>query len=769
MRLGPLDPEFDWWHLLIRWVMPHDRSLSEIQGLPTPDPIQAWSPVLSDVLLAMSSVAVTLGVLYFLFQVVQVTIHAGWSGEAISREWHSIWGPARLALGMAMITPIANGMSLVQMGVLQISSWSGQLGNHIHRLAVTRLASLSETARPLYGEAELAMRLRGVVLADLCARSWNYHDLRPMTMRDSGALTNLRALLETERVMRVTMQDGSAVLSGIKLRTRTGAAISECPVVRVSWSGRQDAPDAENAVARNARSLSLLPQFGLPPEQHARLLDLWRAALEDIARDWEPIGRRLLRGTLGAAAFAGEEGTPAGRPDIEADFRAWEAAALARWRAATLQTIALVREAPRASGTNIEETIRRGWLALPTLFWRAVSTMHDAWTVAQVVPDFEPNNIEERSRPRATEAVKFERYRRMVQALGGVLLQPAVAPATAGAASAAAAPTNPVPGAVTTRGWLLPFEFVPQIDLARGSAVLQMADWGFGLFQAGAVAWAGGTAVGWLSSVSSVVGAILGAMSGSAVGGPGAGTAAGAATGAVVGGLVGFAAVVAKIAGGVMVLAGLVFAYVLPSLPMVVMTLFAVGCLVLMVEAVIAAPIWAMAHMKLSGDRFLDQSHLPGYEILLSLFLRIPIAMAGFVFAVLVADVVIWLTTLLMSRSFGSHVFEHVSGNLSYVTVLAILIVMAALAWQASYRAFTMINELPDRVLRWIRIQSAAPTDDGQKYVTGMFVMGMQRTGAAMQAGTQALGAGLQQGGRRALPAPGVASRIPRPPGGGAS
>src|SRR5690606_34357082 len=69
----------------------------------------------------------------------------------------------------------------------------------------------------------------------------------------------------------------------------------------------------------------------------------------------------------------------------------------------------------------------------------------------------------------------------------------------------------------------------------------------------------------------------------------------------------------------VLIAAGAVHAYVLPMIPYVMMFFFIAGMLVLVVESLVAAPIWAFSHIRMDGDDFVSDVQRPGYMIAFNL------------------------------------------------------------------------------------------------------------------------------------------------------
>jgi len=140
-----------------------------------------------------------------------------------------------------------------------------------------------------------------------------------------------------------------------------------------------------------------------------------------------------------------------------------------------------------------------------------------------------------------------------------------------------------------------------------------------------------------------------------------------------------------------------------------------------------------------------------------NLFCRIPIAVIGFVFVVLVIDVVLYLTWWILNRAL---VIDYTGRNTGLIGDFVAIIVIAVVAVSVVVRSIGIIHTLPDRVLSWVRVQAADPVaDDGNRLVAvGGAVVTRTITpvagGASVAAATaRRLGGPLQ---------PGIASKLPR-------
>lgn len=152
---------------------------------------------------------------------------------------------------------------------------------------------------------------------------------------------------------------------------------------------------------------------------------------------------------------------------------------------------------------------------------------------------------------------------------------------------------------------------------------------------------------------------------------------------------------------------GIVHAYVLPLVPFITMTFFTFSMLILVAEAVIAAPLWAFFHIRMDGQEFVDSAQRPGYMILFNLLLRPSLALFGLYFASLIFDAGAWLIGQTFGAAvigmFGSHGFE-------LLGIIVAMVIMTFMHYQMAMRSFQLCSAVPDRVSRWF---GASPDGDG--------------------------------------------------------
>lgn len=153
------------------------------------------------------------------------------------------------------------------------------------------------------------------------------------------------------------------------------------------------------------------------------------------------------------------------------------------------------------------------------------------------------------------------------------------------------------------------------------------------------------------------------------------------------------------IAGILLLPIAIMLAFYLPATPMILWIMGVAGWFILLIEAVIAAPIWAASHAMPEGNGFVGQRAMAGYMVMLSLFLRPTLMIFGFFASMVLMIVMGKVVSLLFLPSMSSMNAGYVSG---VVTLFAMLAIFTAIIIQIAHRAYGLIHEVPDKVLRYI-------------------------------------------------------------------
>jgi conjugal transfer/type IV secretion protein DotA/TraY len=176
--------------------------------------------------------------------------------------------------------------------------------------------------------------------------------------------------------------------------------------------------------------------------------------------------------------------------------------------------------------------------------------------------------------------------------------------------------------------------------------------------------------------------------------------------------------------------AGITMALYVPLIPYLVFTFSALSWVVLVIEAMLGAPLIALTLIVPSEDEIGKAGH--AIIILLGLFLRPALMILGFILATKFLIVAIGM----LNFSFAATLKASISMGFGIFGFIALILVYTGLAVALVHEAFSLIYLLPDKTLRWMG-GSPESTDVGQQ------VKGLE---ASVDKGT-GIGKGMMKGG----------------------
>ncbi|MFO1258845.1 MAG: DotA/TraY family protein [Gammaproteobacteria bacterium] len=141
--------------------------------------------------------------------------------------------------------------------------------------------------------------------------------------------------------------------------------------------------------------------------------------------------------------------------------------------------------------------------------------------------------------------------------------------------------------------------------------------------------------------------------------------------------------------------AGVAIGLYLPLVPFILFTFSALSWLILVVEAMVAAPIVALGLVAPSGDHLGKAS--PAVVLVLNVFLRPSLIVIGFIAG---AQLVVVLMRMINFGFVGT-----IQASLTGVGLfgaVAIVVLYAGIAIIAVHESFSLIHIIPDKVIRWI-------------------------------------------------------------------
>jgi conjugal transfer/type IV secretion protein DotA/TraY len=164
---------------------------------------------------------------------------------------------------------------------------------------------------------------------------------------------------------------------------------------------------------------------------------------------------------------------------------------------------------------------------------------------------------------------------------------------------------------------------------------------------------------------------------------------------------------------GALLGAAAVLAFVIPMTPFIIWMGVILGWLIMVVEAIIAAPMWILAHLYPDGDGIVGQAG-QGYSLVFALFLRPPLAILGLLFSMAIIN------------PFGSLIVEAYwsvaaisngqPGILTPIWYAASVVLFASLILGFINKAFGLIHVIPDQIFKWM----GGPSGDLGQYAGDM-------------------------------------------------
>ena len=273
-------------------------------------------------------------------------------------------------------------------------------------------------------------------------------------------------------------------------------------------------------------------------------------------------------------------------------------------------------------------------------------------------------------------------------------------------------------------------------SITKGDPIISIAGWGN-------IAIDTGEAIITASVLSKVaMGAATGAAVGAEVGTvvePGGGTLALGAGGGLIGGVAGAFKKVSTIvyaAAAFMIIEGVVGAYIIPSMPSMIMLAAVTGWIILVLEMLVAAPLWAAAHAYAEGEGLASQESKQGYAVAIGIIFRPVLITFGFIFAYILINALGRFTGLSLSMFFESLLAGSVVGPVAAVSIVLIALITVMMVLK---QILNLTTHLADHVPKWMGGHGASlgETNSAQAAIHSAegFAKGSGKAGVAYLAG----------------------------------
>lgn len=192
--------------------------------------------------------------------------------------------------------------------------------------------------------------------------------------------------------------------------------------------------------------------------------------------------------------------------------------------------------------------------------------------------------------------------------------------------------------------------------------------------------------------------------------------------------------------------AGASLSVVIPMLPYTIWLGVIFGWIILVIEAVIAAPLWAIVHLHPDGDDVVGKGG-QGYMLVFSLIVRPTLMILGLIFALLVMPIFGSILNETFGRATSIAIPNDPNGYVDFdaVALIAIIGVYVGLMLTVVKKACSLIHVIPDEILKWIG-GHASPLGQSAQEAVG----NVEKHHAAVVGGVVQQASGIAQQGSQA-------------------
>jgi conjugal transfer/type IV secretion protein DotA/TraY len=176
---------------------------------------------------------------------------------------------------------------------------------------------------------------------------------------------------------------------------------------------------------------------------------------------------------------------------------------------------------------------------------------------------------------------------------------------------------------------------------------------------------------------------------------------------------------------------GVTLSVYLPMVPFVVWFGAVINWLVVVAEGVVAAPLWAIAHLGVDGEGF-GQRSMHGYLFLLNMCIRPFLMCIGFFLG---GGILVVAGTFLAEGFSVAVANAQYSSTTGIVAVVALFWLFTQMSLRAVHDCFNLIILLPDQVINWMGGQASARLGLDSEKVSSGFDQGKEKAGAAFERG----------------------------------
>ncbi|MBL4750144.1 MAG: DotA/TraY family protein [Amylibacter sp.] len=194
------------------------------------------------------------------------------------------------------------------------------------------------------------------------------------------------------------------------------------------------------------------------------------------------------------------------------------------------------------------------------------------------------------------------------------------------------------------------------------------------------------------------------------------------------------------------VVAGIFLAYVIPLMPFIYFAFAIIAWILEIFEAVVAMPLWALAHLSIEGDGMPGQAAIQGYHLLLMILLRPALIVFGLIGGYVIFGAAMYFFSSLFNSATTITQQEITGNDVGGLGVFVYTMIFAFLTYNIAIMCFKMIDDVPKGILRWLGSSAQTFGDSRGDPINGAreVVIGAVAGGSALKSGVGQASGGLK-------------------------
>ncbi|UWR57085.1 DotA/TraY family protein [Phaeobacter inhibens] len=711
------------------------------------------------VLALYSTATMVIAVIIVVYFIMTVVGEAAQSGTPFGKRFDTLWAPIRLVVALGLLVPLASGLNSAQYITLWMAKMGSGLGTVVWTTFVEEVTAATDIVAKPTGESTAALTQR-VFLNEVCTAAFNQIEdgtgrsikILQVTGRRTSVAPNFA---NPDSMVAAARNAGmeNVVLSWSSAAAGTQATDYSCGKMSISLAEFDAFTDGTNVTVEEESWWWGLPLVGRDMDQklgtvHTEVKNAYISEIKRLSDAFKPAGEAIAKVIVSVNA-APEYGKPE-TLDFISDLLRNEARNTNRnVNTVIASTYEDITQSEYASSGGYDEMVKRGWGAAG-LWYGTLGTINKKYmdAVASAIPTLDVLF-------EATEVTENERG-----ALGwlfGLSRYDVSHSATSQIEQAVNLASDDFMGAVE--------EVRPEVNplYQDASEVESSRTW----YQEDQTRWLGNAMI-WMLGGSQirhmqnnpeldpmvrltstghtmVTRSLIFAGVGTALGLGGAvASAAPDPRFKFVGELAGAAAGLLFVIAGIAITAGIFLAYILPIIPFVYFAFAVIGWILEIFEAIVAMPLWAIAHLRIEAGGMPGQAALGGYQLLLMILLRPALIVIGLIGGYVIFGAASYFFGTLFNSATSITQSDIANNSIGAIGVFVYTIIFTFLIYNIALMCFKMIDDVPKGIMRWMGSSAQPFSDSKGDPIEGSRAMVAAGAGAAI--GLASSSKGMSQG-----------------------